>query len=152
MTTVRRPQQDPSPPGPQADRARYGRSVHQRLRSEAGSAVVEFPMVAALIVLIALGVVQAALIVHTRNTLIDAAVQGAHHASLVGASPEDGAERAERLISDRFGDSFQADATAAEGADGTIEVEVSATLPLVGLFGPAGTLTVEGRAIDEETW
>lgn len=114
--------------------------------------MVEFPIVAALIVLIALGVVQAALIVHTRNTLIDAAVQGAHHASLVGANPEDGAERAERLIGDRFGDSFQVDATAAESADGTIEVEISATLPLVGLFGPAGTLTVEGRAIDEETW
>ncbi|GAA1485800.1 TadE family protein [Brachybacterium fresconis] len=152
MTTVHHHQPGQSPSGGRDTPARPGRPLVQRLRGEEGSAVVEFPMVAALIVLIALGVVQAALIVHTRNTLIDAAVQGAHHASLVGASPEDGAERAERLISDRFGDSFQADATAAEGADGTIEVEVSATLPLVGLFGPAGTLTVEGRAIDEETW
>lgn len=109
-------------------------------------------MVAALVVLIALGVMQAALIVHTRNTLIDAAVQGAHHASLIGATPEDGAERAERLIGDRFGVSFQVEASAAESAEGTIRVEVRATLPLVGLFGPSGSLTVEGRAIDEETW
>nr|WP_281065171.1 TadE family protein [Brachybacterium sacelli] len=122
------------------------------MRRDEGSAVVEFPMVAALIVLIALGVMQAALIVHTRNTLIDAAVQGAHHASLIGATPEDGAERAERLIGDRFGDSFQVEASAAESSEGTIRVEVRATLPLVGLFGPSGSLAVEGRAIDEETW
>jgi hypothetical protein len=109
-------------------------------------------MVAVLIILIALAVVQAALIVHTRNTLIDAAVQGAHHASLVGSAPEDGAARAERLIEDRFGAGLRAESTATQDADGTIRVEVSANLPLVGLFGPAGTLTVQGRAIDEESW
>lgn len=109
-------------------------------------------MVAVLIVLIALGVVQAALIIHTRNTLIDAAVQGAHHASLVGATPEDGAARAEHLITQRFGESYEVVSHATEDADGIISVEVNATLPLVGLFGPAGSLSVEGRALDEEAW
>ena len=46
-----------------------------------GSAVAEFPMIAVLIIVMALAVVQAALILHTRNTLIDAAVQGADHRS-----------------------------------------------------------------------
>lgn len=136
----------------QGSRARRGRRLARALRTEEGSAVAEFPMVAVLIIVIALGVVQAALIMHTRNTLIDAAVQGAHHAALVGATPEDGAERAERLIEDRFGSSFHVDSTAVQSTDGTIEVEVSATLPLVGLFGPAGALSVEGRALDEESW
>lgn len=112
----------------------------------------EFPMVAVLIIMIALMIVQAALIVHTRNTLIDAAVQGAHHASLVGASPQDGADRAERLLEQRFGGGLDAEATAVQDEDGVIRVEISATLPLVGLFGPAGGMTVQGRAIDEEAW
>lgn len=109
-------------------------------------------MVAVPIVMIALMIIQAALIVHTRNTLVDAAVQGAHHASLVGSSPQDGAERAERLIDERFGGGLDAEATAVQGPDGVIRVQVSATLPLVGLFGPAGAMTVQGRAIDEESW
>lgn len=109
-------------------------------------------MVAVLILMIALMIVQAALIVHTRNTLVDAAIQGAHHAALVGSSPQDGAERAERLIDDRFGAGLAAEATAVQDPDGTISVRVSATLPLVGLFGPAGAMTVQGRAIDEEAW
>ncbi|GAA4525655.1 pilus assembly protein [Brachybacterium paraconglomeratum] len=111
----------------------------------------EFPMVAVLIIMIALLLIQAALIVHTRNTLVDAAIQGAHHAALVGSTPQDGAERAERLIEERFGDGLEAEATANQEADGTIHVRVSATLPLVGLFGPGGSLSVEGRALDEES-
>lgn len=109
-------------------------------------------MVAVLVVIIALLIVQAALIVHTRNTLVDAAVQGAHHASLVGSTPQDGAERAETLIAQRYGGRLDAEATAEQGADGVIRVRVSATLPLVGLFGPAGGLSGQGRAIAEETW
>ncbi|WP_114855893.1 TadE/TadG family type IV pilus assembly protein [Brachybacterium sp. YJGR34] len=138
--------------GDGAQRARSWRSWARRLRSERGSAVAEFPMVAVLIVMIGLMVVQAALIVHTRNTLVDAAVQGAHHAALVGSSPQDGASRAEQLIGERFGDGLAADATAVEDEDGTIRVRVTATLPLVGLLGPSGVMSVEGRALDEESW
>lgn len=105
-----------------------------------------------LIIVIALGVVQAALIMHTRNTLTDAAVQGAHHAALVGSTPPDGAQRAEQLIDDRFGRALDAEATATLDEPGTIRVEVTATLPVVGLLGPAAALSVEGRALDEEAW
>lgn len=130
----------------------HKRRAWRRLGDDDGSAVAEFPMVAVLIIMIALMIVQAALIVHTRNTLVDAAVQGAHHASLVGSSPQDGAERAERLIDERFGGGLEVEATAQQEADGVIRVQVSATLPLVGLLGPAGAMTVQGRAIDEESW
>jgi len=109
-------------------------------------------MVAVLIIMIGLMIVQAALIVHTRNTLVDAAVQGAHHAALIGSTPQDGAERAERLIGNRFGAGLDAEATAVQEPDGTIRVTVSSTLPLVGLLGPSGSMTVEGRAIAEESW
>lgn len=109
-------------------------------------------MVAVLIIMIALLIIQAALIVHTRNTLVDAAIQGAHHASLVGSTPQDGAERAEQLIAERFGARLGAQATAVQDADGTIRVQVSATLPLLGLYGPAEGMSVQGRAVDEESW
>lgn len=134
---------DPAGPNPR---------LRAALRAEDGAAVAEFPLVAVLIIVIALGVVQAALIMHTRNTLTDAAVQGAHHAALVGSTPPDGAQRAEQLIDDRFGRALDAEATATLDEPGTIRVEVTATLPVVGLLGPAAALSVEGRALDEEAW
>lgn len=121
------------------------------MREDSGAAVAEFPMVAVLIIMIGLLIVQSALIVHTRNTLVDAAVQGARHGALIGSTPQDGAHRAERLIEERFGDGLEAEATATEGPDGVITVHVTATLPLVGLYGPSGTLSAQGRALDEET-
>ena len=129
-----------------------GVALRPRLRDDDGAAVAEFPLVSVLIILIALAVIQAALILHTRNTLIDAAVQGAHHAALVGSTPDAGATRAEALIVDRFGESLGAEAVADVDEDGTVRVRIEATLPLVGLLGPAAGLQVEGRAIDEATW
>lgn len=139
-------------PATRRRRARRSGALAQRLRCEDGTAVAEFPLVSVLIVMIALAVLQAALILHTRNTMVDAAVQGAHHAAQLGATPEDGAARAESLLSGRFGDALDAEATAVTSADGTIHVHVSATLPLVGILGPAAGLQVEGHAIDESNW
>lgn len=148
-TEARQTSADGTAPGVRDRRLpRLGRA----LRSDRGAAVAEFPLVAVLIIVIALAVIQSALIMHTRNTLIDAAVHGAHHAALVGSSPSDGARRSEQMISDRFGQSLPAEAAATQAPDGTITVRVSATLPLIGLFGPDGTLTVQGRALDEEAW
>ena len=138
--------------GPAEPRRGAARRLAARLREDEGAAVAEFPMVAVLIVMIALLVIQAALIVHTRNTLVDAAVQGAHHAALAGSTPQDGAQRARQLVDERFGRGLEAEATAVQEDDGTIRVQVDATLPLVGLIGPAGALSVEGRAVDEEAW
>lgn len=141
------------------DRRRPGRAsrrptvrLGRALRADDGAAVAEFPLVAVLIIVIALGVVQAALIMHTRNTLTDAAVQGAHHASLVGSEPEDGAHRAEQMVTDRFGSALEVSAAASQDDTGMIRVQVTATLPLVGLLGPSAGLAVEGRALDEEAW
>ena len=125
-------------------RARGGPGRHYRATCDGttDSAVAEFPMIAVLIILIALAVVQAALILHTRNTLIDAAVQGAHHASLVGADPDDGAARAEQLIQGRFGGSYQVDATATEDGGRHHQVHVTRDACLWwDCSGPAGTLT-----------
>lgn len=123
----------------------------RRLREDRGSAVVEFPLIAVLIVIIAVTIIQVAVIVHTRNSLVDAAVQGAHEAAVLGNDPDDGARRAEDLMAQRLGASYPVTATATEDASGRITVELTATLPLVGLLGPSGTLEVRGHAIAEES-
>lgn len=105
-----------------------------------------------LIIVIALTIIQCALVVHTRNTLTDAAVQAAHTASLEGNSPQDGRLRAAQLVHDRFGEDYAVDVAAEEDAEGVIRVRISASFPLVGLLGPAGTLHVDGHAIDEDAW
>lgn len=109
-------------------------------------------MVAVLVIVIALAVVQASMILHVRNTMTDAAVRGAHHAALMGAGPQDGAARAEQLLEGRLASALDAEATATRAADGTITVRVSATMPLVGILGPAAGLVVQGHAIDEDSW
>jgi Flp pilus assembly protein TadG len=113
--------------------------VRERIRCEDGSAVVEFPMLAVLVVMIALLVIQFALVLHTRNTLTDAAVQGAHWAAREGNTTADGERRAEDLVAQGLG-------------AGQIRVEVAGTFPLIGLLGPSGTLVVDGHALDEESW
>ncbi len=126
-------------------------ALRRRLRDDRGSVVIEFPLVAALIMLIAVTVIQAAVIVHTRNMLTDAAVQGAHHAARIGAEPSDGASRTQRLIEQRFGSGFEVE-TDARVDNGVVTVTVTAPLPLVGLIGPSRTLVVDGRALDEKSW
>lgn len=121
------------------------------LRSDRGSAVVEFPLIAVLIIAIAVTIIQAAIIVHTRNSLTDIAVQAAHAASLHGSTPAEGQRRATELLSQRLGRGYTARAVVRESFDGMITVEITATMPLVGLLGPEGALHATGHALDEDT-
>lgn len=138
--------------GTEVRSARRADRLRRALRDEEGSAVVEFPLLSVLLIVIALAVIQASVIMHTRNTLVDASVQGAHHAALIGNTPEDGAQRTRELIAQRLGPDVASEVTAVQDDDGTIDVQVHAVLPLVGLYGPSGMLVVDGRAISEESW
>lgn len=132
-------------------RERPATALPGRLHEDRGSAVVEFPLVGVLIVLIAITIIQCAVIVHARNTLLDSAIQGAHEAALVGNDPQDGARRARELVAERLGEAYDISAAADQSGQGRITVRISATLPLIGMLGPSDTLTVQGHAIDEET-
>jgi len=63
------------------DRRRAGYPPRTR-RPERGAAVVDFVMVGALTTVFFLAVVQLALVLHVRNTLIDAAASGARYGTL----------------------------------------------------------------------
>lgn len=119
---------------------------------ERGSAVAEFVMVSVLVLALFLGVVQVAFALHVRSLTIDAAAEGARLAARADRSPEDGIARTRELIADSLSASYADDvvATTTQRAGlPVVEVTVRAPLPVVGLLGPSGTMTVSGHALEE---
>ena len=118
-------------------------------RDESGSAIVEFLLVSVLLVALTAGLLQLSLALHVRNTLADAAAEGARQASLVGATQQDGVALTRDLIRVAVGEAVEAEVGARreiwQGTP-TVAVEVTAPLPLLGLFGPPHALRVMGRA------
>jgi hypothetical protein len=107
-------------------------------------------LVGALVVLIALAVVQLALALHVRNTLMASAAEGARHAAAADRSLEEGAARAALLISSSLGGyaaAVEADELVAGGLT-LVEVRATSPVPLIGLWGP-GQMSVAARAIEE---
>lgn len=95
---------------------------------------------------------QLAIALHVRNTLADAAAEGARYTSSVGATDADGVRRVKELIGTAVAVEYANDVslTRRVTADGTvIEVTVRAPLPAIGLLGPAGGVEVTGRATVE---
>ncbi|MET0782884.1 MAG: TadE/TadG family type IV pilus assembly protein, partial [Leifsonia flava] len=82
----------------QTRRYALGRRLRPFVRDERGSAVVEFTLVSVLLTTLALAVVQLALALHVRNTVIDAAAEGARYAALADNTLADGEERTRMLI------------------------------------------------------
>ncbi len=118
------------------------------MRDESGSAIVEFLLVSVLLVALTAGIVQLALALHVRNTLADAAAEGARQASLVGQTDQDGVRRTRDLINVAVG-MGEVDVVARrevwQGSP-TVTVTITAPLPLLGFFGPPNALRVVGRA------
>ncbi|MFC8921318.1 TadE/TadG family type IV pilus assembly protein [Cellulosimicrobium sp. NPDC057127] len=120
--------------------------------SERGSAVVDFTLVSVLVLVLFLGVVQVALAVHVRATIIDCAAEGARVAGRADRGPADGVARTRELVaaslSSRYAQDVSARQTTMDGLP-VVEVTVSAPLPVVGLLGPSGVVTVDGHALEE---
>jgi len=110
--------------------------------------------VGVLVIALVLGVIQLALAQHVRNTLQDAASEGARWAALADNSLEAGPIRTRELITLAVGSSYaqniSVSSTSWNGRP-AVAVTVTATLPLVGLLGPAQSLTVTGHASREVT-
>jgi Flp pilus assembly protein TadG len=116
---------------------------------EAGSAVAEFVMVGVLLTITTLAVLQLALALLVRNTVQDAASEGARYGALVGNSPADAAIRTAELIRTAVGDQYADDVDASLGnhlGSPVIVVTVRATLPVLGLLGPTNGIEVSGHA------
>jgi hypothetical protein len=120
--------------------------------TERGSVLAEFVMVAALLTALTLAVLQLALALHIRNTVLDAAAEGARYAALADSGLDQGAARSRDLITAALGPAYAADVSAsyADVAGQTgVRVRVIAPLPLFGLLGLSRGLEVEGHAAVE---
>ena len=119
-----------------------------RLRAEeSGSAVVEFVLVSALLTVLTLSVIQLGLALHIRNTVLDAAAEGARFASLADTSLSDGATRTRDLISTALSPGYAADVSASSTSHRghpSVIVTVRTPLPLFGLIGIDDGLEVSG--------
>lgn len=120
-----------------------------RMRGERGSAPAEFVMVGALLTFLTLAVMQLGLAMHVRNTVLDAAGEGARFAALADNALPDGAERTRELITTAIGPHYAGDVTIALAdhlGHPAAVVTVRAPLPLIGLVGIEHGLEVRGHA------
>ena len=119
---------------------------------DSGSAVVDFVLVGALTTVMLSAVLQLAVALHVRNTLIDCAAEGARYGALAGQDPGSGAVRTRDLITQELSARYATDVTSGraqlDGLD-TVEVRVRAPLPLAGLLGAPRLIVVSGHAVTE---
>jgi Flp pilus assembly protein TadG len=122
-------------------------------RSDSGSAVAEFALIASLLALILAGALQIGLVIHVRNTVIDSAIAGARQASLADQTPRDGQKLTRDLIRVSVGERYAQKVTVStsqRGAVEIVEVRVATPLPVLGLWGPAEVWDLRGRSIVED--
>ena len=123
------------------------------MRDETGSAVVEFTLVGVLLTMLTLAVIQLGLALHVRNTVLDAAAEGARFAALADNVPADGVARTEQLITEAIGADYATDVQVGTGqwmGNPTVTITVRTTLPVIGLIGVGGGLEVSGHAAIEQ--
>ena len=114
-----------------------------------GSAVVDFVLVGGLLTMFFLAVIQLALVLHVRNTLLDAAASGARYGTLADRTAADAEERSRALIATALNPGFAEQVSTSEvTVQGmrTLEVTVRAPMPVIGLIGPRDLLEVKGHA------
>ncbi|TFC95146.1 MULTISPECIES: TadE family protein [Cryobacterium] len=119
---------------------------------EQGSAAAEFVMVGALLTVLTLAVMQLGIALLVRNTVLDAAAEGARYAALADSGLGEGAARTRELITASIGPAYATDVEATYGDFGgfpSVQVRVVAPLPLLALFGVDRGLEVVGHAAVE---
>jgi Flp pilus assembly protein TadG len=108
--------------------------------------------VGVLLTALLLAVVQLALALHVRNTVLDAAAEGARYAALAGSSADAGVQRTRALIDAAIAVDYAGDvraSTTSVGGVPAVAITVHSTLPVVGLLGPERALEVTGHAAIE---
>ncbi|QCU78475.1 pilus assembly protein [Citricoccus sp. SGAir0253] len=116
---------------------------------ERGSAVAESVMVMALLSVVFAAILQFGLVIHVRNTLIDAASAGARHGALGDRTPDDGAARTRELLAGSIPGGADAEVSAAVvGGPGVplVRVTVRTSMPMVGFLTGPVTLEADGHA------
>lgn len=112
----------------------------------------DFVLVGVLVLAVSTALLQLALGLYVRNILTDAAGEGARRAALSGGTEAEARDRVAALTGTALADDYIDDVTVSRVViDGmpVVETQVTAPLPVLGLFGPSGALRVTGHAVDE---
>ena len=120
-------------------------------RGERGSAVVDFALVAPLLILVAVAVMQVALTLHVRSTLTAAAAEGARAAALAGSELSAGERRTRDLLDGNLASSVVTGVHASRVLERGVvmtQIQIDARLPLFGLLGP-NLMQVTAHALEE---
>ena len=126
-------------------------TILARLRSDEGTAPVEFALVTPLLLLVALSVLQLTLLLHVRSVAIGAASEGARMAAVSDLAS--GRARTMSVLEASIAGTAIRDAVVRVDRSGPIAVtavDVTLDMPLVGLLSPV-PMTVTGRAVIEST-
>jgi hypothetical protein len=97
-------------------------------------------------------VLQLGLALHIRNTVQDAAAEGARYGALADNVPSDGVRRTTQLVELAISDDYAQNVTVREGSwmgHPAVTITVCTRLPLLGLVGIDGALEVSGHAAIE---
>lgn len=106
-------------------------------------------MIIALITVLCATILQLGVIIHTRNTMIDAASAGARLAALADRSLTDGQHRSATLLSGSIPNSTSAEITIQRDSNGElITVTIHHQMPLVGFMTGPVPLTATAQAYD----
>lgn len=109
-------------------------------------------MVSALLTVLTLSVLQLAFALHIRNTIVDAAAEGARYGALADNTLGDGVARTQDLIAAALGPDYARHVSAQRGSyldQPAAIVTVTTPLPLIGLIGIDRGLEVSGHAAIE---
>ena len=119
---------------------------------QAGAAVVDFVLVAVVLVPLFLGVLQVGLVAYVRTTVAAAASEAARYAARVDRAPADGVavvhRRLDGVLSPRFTGAVTAREVLRDGIR-LVEVRVVVEVPALGLGGPSVAMVVTGHAVRE---
>lgn len=105
-----------------------------------------------MLTLLTLSVIQLGLGLLVRNTVMDAAAEGARTAAFADTSLSDGAARTRALISTAVGENYGRRVTVRPvtwSGQPCIEVRVVTVLPVIGLVGVPEGMEVTGHAVRE---
>ncbi len=117
--------------------------------AQAGAAVVDFVLVGALLTVLFLAIIQLTLVLHVRNTVVDAAASGARYGTLGDRNAADAKDRTEQLITGALNADYAGAVAVSEEVYlgvRTLKVTVRSPLPVLGLIGPGSAMEVSGHA------
>ena len=135
-----------------ANQAGSNRVVHS---NQAGSVLVEWSLVAVLVMAVTAALLQLTLSLYVRNILADAASDAARQAALVGASDAEANARVQQLCHGALRANYPTKSEVSHlqrGSVSLVQVQVSAPLPVIGLWSPAGSVVVRGHAVDQRSY